>query len=375
MNDVLLTVSGTIPEGIEAEIAAGRLPRKDYLELARAFGADLLDYEGALEVSGRLGRWLERVGGPNLVLAWASFLLRSRYRVIFTDGEQIGIPLALLLKAAGGAARPRHLMIAHILSVGKKMLLFDRLGLQSHIDTFFVYSTWQKRFIESRWKVPGERVVFTPFMVDDRFFSPEADGRRNERLEAERLAEPRICSVGLEFRDYPTLLEAVRGLDVRVVLAAASPWSKRPDTTAASEIPENVLVRRFNQYDLRRVYAASRFVVMPLYEVNFQAGVTAILEAMAMGKAVICSQTPGQTDVIVAGETGLYVPPGDPAVLREAIVYLLEHPEEADRMGANGRRRVIAEMNLDRYAGRLGRYVSEARAGVSGSTEGSIVKS
>jgi hypothetical protein len=62
-------------------------------------------------------------------------------------------------------------MITHILSVPKKMALFDRLGIQSHIDIFFVYATQQKQFIEERWRVPTERVVYIPFMVDA-FFSP-----------------------------------------------------------------------------------------------------------------------------------------------------------------------------------------------------------
>jgi glycosyltransferase involved in cell wall biosynthesis len=149
----------------------------------------------------------------------------------------------------------------------------------------------------------------------------------------------------------------VRGLDLHVVVAAGSPWSKREDSTKKAEVPENVPVRRFTQYDLRQVYADSNFMVMPLYNVNFQAGVTAILEAMAMGKAVICSQTPGQTDVIIEGKTGLYVPPEQPQALREAIQYLLNNPEEAKRMGEAGRKRIEEEMSLDCYVERLNEYV------------------
>src|SRR5205823_8678819 len=126
---------------------------------------------------------------------------------------------------------------------------------------------------------------------------------------------PHICAVGLEARDYPTLIQAVSGLDLEVTIAAASPWSKRSDTTEGEAIPENVRVSRFTQFDLRQLYADCQFMVMPLYDVNFQAGVTAILEAMAMSRAVICSRTPGQTDVIVDGETGLYVPTSDPQAL------------------------------------------------------------
>jgi glycosyltransferase involved in cell wall biosynthesis len=78
---------------------------------------------------------------------------------------------------------------------------------------------------------------------------------------------------------------------------------------------------------------------------------------MAMGRAVICSRTPGQTDVVVDSETGIYVPPGDAQALREAIEYLLYHPEIAERMGQAGRRRIEQSMNLESYVERLGHVV------------------
>lgn len=358
MNDVLLTVSGNIAPDIESQIARGERPETDYVAMARAFGADLIDYETARLQTGRVGQLLEKIGGPNLVLAWACYQQRKKYRVIFTDGEQVGIPLALFLKFFNWGRRARHLMIGHILSVGKKMIFLDWLKLQSHIDVFLVYATWQKQFIEQRWRVPAERVVFTPFMVDANFFAPEQASQPDDFL-PELDDRPIISSVGLEFRDYPTLMEAVRGLDVQVVIAAASPWSKRADTTADQDIPDNVLVRRFTQFELRDLYAMSAFFVMPLFNVNFQAGVTALLEAMALEKAIICSQTPGQTDVVVEGETGLYVPPEDAAALRAAIVHLLENPQEAERMGHNGRKRIVNYMSLERYVERLNQIVQQ----------------
>ncbi len=76
-----------------------------------------------------------------------------------------------------------------------------------------------------------------------------------------------------------------------------------------------------------------------------------------MGRAVICSRTPGQTDVVIDGETGIYVPPGDPQALREAIEYLLANPDLAERMGQAGRRLIEQSMSLDRYVERLGQLV------------------
>jgi glycosyltransferase involved in cell wall biosynthesis len=56
-------------------------------------------------------------------------------------------------------------------------------------------------------------------------------------------------------------------------------------------------------------------------------------------------------------ETGLYVPPGDAAALRQAIEYLLGHPEQAAAMGAGGRRLVEQWMDLDRFVRRVAAVV------------------
>jgi glycosyltransferase involved in cell wall biosynthesis len=237
------------------------------------------------------------------------------------------------------------------------MVMLDMLCLYTHIDVFFVYSSWQKNFIETRWPIDSKRVVFTPFMVDANFFRPAFAQLSPISKPAGQDARLMICSVGLEFRDYPTLIAAVEGLDIQVIIAAASPWSKRSNELKDRAIPENVIVKRFSQYELRNVYADSQLVVMPLYNVDFQAGVTAILEAMAMEKPVICTRTPGQTDVVVDGLTGVYVPPQDVQALRRAIVDLLGQPEKMRRMGLEGRSRILESMSLDCYITRLEKYV------------------
>src|SRR6516165_6754834 len=349
---VVLTVSGVIPADIREQIASGKRPRADYLELARGFNADLLDHAAARTIAGRTGVVLEKLGGPNLVLAYACWKVRKNCLAIVTDGEQVGLPLAALLKLTPGT-RPRHLMIVHVISEPKKTIFLDWLGVQSAIDRFITYSRWQQRFIQDRWKLTESRVLWTPFMVDQEFFAPE-------RVTPNPRARQQICAVGLERRDYETLLRAVEDLDVHVVIAAASPWSKRREGVATRSIPNNVVVRKFTQYELRQLYADSFFMVMPLENVKFQAGVTAILECMAMGKAVICSRVPGQIDVVVEGENGRYVPPGDPSTLSTEIRKLLSHPEEAVRLGANGRKLVEREMNLDLYVQRLTTFLHDA---------------
>jgi glycosyltransferase involved in cell wall biosynthesis len=63
----------------------------------------------------------------------------------------------------------------------------------------------------------------------------------------------------------------------------------------------------------------------------------AILEAMAMEKAVVATDVGGTGEVVRHGHTGLLVPPRDPEALAAAINEMLAHPRRAREMGRLGR--------------------------------------
>jgi glycosyltransferase involved in cell wall biosynthesis len=66
----------------------------------------------------------------------------------------------------------------------------------------------------------------------------------------------------------------------------------------------------------------------------------AVLEAMAAGKPVVATKVGGVPELVLHGETGLLVPPGDPDALAQAILDLCTDPVKAHAMGAAGRLRV-----------------------------------
>jgi glycosyltransferase involved in cell wall biosynthesis len=74
----------------------------------------------------------------------------------------------------------------------------------------------------------------------------------------------------------------------------------------------------------------------------------AALESMGAGRAVIGARVCGTKDAVWDGETGLLVPPQDPAALASAILRLLDQPEERARMGEQARRRAEAEFSVER---------------------------
>jgi glycosyltransferase involved in cell wall biosynthesis len=74
-----------------------------------------------------------------------------------------------------------------------------------------------------------------------------------------------------------------------------------------------------------------------------------LLEAMAMAKPVVATRAGGVPEIVLDGQTGLLVPPADPAALAAAIVALVQDGARAERMGAAGRRRVVSEFSLARH--------------------------
>ena len=405
----LLVISAEVKPAIQQEIAAGRYPRKDYFELAGALQADILDWQ-AIDRN-PISRLLARTAGKPVAHAWLAFRRRRTYQVIYTDSERVGIPLAILLKLA--RARNRHIMLAHILSPWKKQMWFRWGRIHSHIATILCHSSQQRRLMLEDLGIPAEKIALIPYQADERFWRPmppaEALEALNEAAALEGAAAsastsiptsevspvstpPTICSVGLEFRDYPTLIEAVRGMDVQLEVAAASYWSDHHGVDTRETLPPNIHISEHQYLSLRHLYASSRFVVVPLLDVPNQAGITVILEAMAMGKATIVSGTRGQLDTVrdrrnngygrinrtilpgfldAPGEheelqhlpTGFYVKPGDPTELRKAITYLLAHPDIAEELGRNGRRVFAALMTLDAFTDRICQIIQKGLAG------------
>lgn len=78
-----------------------------------------------------------------------------------------------------------------------------------------------------------------------------------------------------------------------------------------------------------------------------------VLEAMAQAKPVVASAVGGTPELVVDGETGVLVPPGDVDALARAIAALLEEPERAKRMGEAGRTRARDTFSMAASARRV----------------------
>jgi glycosyltransferase involved in cell wall biosynthesis len=166
-----------------------------------------------------------------------------------------------------------------------------------------------------------------------------------------------IRAVGLAARDVPALGCLIVGEGNPGYRAALEALSR--DLGLA----DRVLFAGF-QSDVYPYLAAMDLFVLPSVMEGF--GI-ALLEAMAMGRAVVATKVGGVPEVVEDGVTGLLVPPADPGSLARAIVRLAEAPALRRAMGEAGARRVREQFHVARMARQVeGVYdeVLEARRAV-----------
>jgi len=342
----IILAAGRFDEAHKKRIAEHKEPRLDVFELERELAADVLDYRAVDASSNPAVRLANRLAGPSAALALLGFLARGKYDTFFTTGEDIGLPLAALLKSTG--SQRSHTMIAHTLFPQKKRLFF-KLGVGTQLDQVLVYSSSEERLATEELKLPASHVQRLYYHADEQFFGPGLAA-----------VEPDlICAAGQLLRDYDCLVDATRDLPVRVQIAAGSPWIDKP-LDPSKALPSNVTWGKLDRHALRDLYARSAVAVVPIRQNHYQTGIATILEMMAMGKCVIASRTLGQTDTIVDGVTGLYVPPGDANALRAAITRVLDDPPLAARLGTAARRFIEEHAGLDRF---VARTVAALKAG------------
>jgi glycosyltransferase involved in cell wall biosynthesis len=342
-----LATAGLKPEQI-SDTYNQLYPRVDYLELKKLLDIDILNY--SIYNQTRLGsvfRFIETQIHSDLYLTWLGWRARKRYDLVFTMSERAGIPFAGLRRTS---QRSQPFVNMFQSWSWRQETVIKNLRLFDAMSSIAVHCQSMKHHIGSLG-VPLNNVEVLPYSVDHHFFRPLRDVGQEPNL---------IMSVGeIRSRDYATLMTAVDGLAVRLMVAASGSWyAREKNTRLEAPIPDNTeITGHLSSIQLRQLYAQSQFVVLPVYDTLFSAGSTAVMEAGCMARAVIATRSQGISDYIIDGVTGILVDSGSPEALREAICYLLDHPEEAARMGRNARQRVEEEYNLDIYVERIAQHL------------------
>lgn len=278
-------------------------------------------------------------------------------------------PLARGLVRALLGAQVVHCHQQHVLAssiaaltgrlTGKKLFVTDLGGGGWDVSSYVSTDRWfhahlhLSEYSRRLTRGGGDKRHFVVYGgVDTTLFSPGAGAPRDDRV--------RFVGRILPHKGLSDLIDAA-GSDVSLEIIGPAPdpgYLEHLRRRAAGKrvafslhVDDTALVER---------YRTALCVVLPsVYRTEF--GHTTVvpellgqtlLEAMACETPVVCTRVASMPEIVEDGTSGLIVDPNDPEQLREKLLWLKAHPEEARRMGVAGRRRVLERFTWDQVVER-----------------------
>jgi glycosyltransferase involved in cell wall biosynthesis len=310
-------------------------------------------------------RTIRRAGvAVRLLRAWGRInweLRRDRYDAAILTSDVDLSPMALAVLAvtmrrgmlvAGvcHSVRPLNRWAGEEMFASSPLLSSLLRAMYARMDFVFVHG--ERSLSEFRATWPRANVLVIPH-GDERIFSEDPPPPSEE----ERLLFfgewRKVKGLDILMRAFEQLAE--RRPQARLTIAG-EPCAADMDPgivrswAAAQEGRVRVEDRYIPVSEVPALFGSARAVVTP-YLVGYQSGVVHL--AMTMGRAVVASDVGDLGSVVVDGETGLTVPPGDAPALADALERILSDRELTDRLGHQARARLMEGSSWEGVAERV----------------------
>jgi len=274
---------------------------------------------------------------PRLTSAGVGYLKRLTGRrplLLDIDDWEVGF----FLRSGFWGALGRSLNLANPTGLPWTWLMERLSGLADGI-------TVASRFLERRFG--GTLIVH---VRDTDAWTPDgadpAEARRS--LGAPRARVVMFLGTPRGYKGLQDLCAAVARLgrpDVALVLVGTDPSSATGRALTAS-YPGLRLVGRIPFGEVPRYLGAADVVAVPQRDTSDTRGQTPakLFDAMALGRPIVSTRVSMIPEILDG--CGLLVPPADVAALSRAIGHLLDHPDEAARLGRRARQRCVSEYSF-----------------------------
>jgi glycosyltransferase involved in cell wall biosynthesis len=300
----------------------------------------------ALIGSVRAMRALIRQAKPDVLLAYTI----KPVIVSALAGRAEGVRTIVALITGAGYAFTGGRELKRMLSRAAASLLYRLALKRSHVIIF------QNRDDEQLFRdlrlVPSGRLtqVVNGSGVDLEHFSPAPVPSETGFVMIARLLKDK------GIREFAAAAKRLKSAHPEVPITLVGDFDPSPDSISRQELDE--LVRCGIDYkghvgDVRPAIAACSVYVLPSYR---EGTPRSVLEAMAMGRAIVTTDAPGCRETVVDGENGVLVKPRDPGSLFEAMMRFVEEPALAKAMGAASRRLAEAKYDVHKVNADLLRY-------------------
>ncbi len=231
-------------------------------------------------------------------------------------------------------------------SVGNPWRLLQRIqkSVFARYDVMMMLTRSQIEAVRRDFGPRGE-LAFIGYNVNEHFYHPKHNHD-----------ESHILCIGDDIsRDHETFYAAVHDLNHPVVMKTR--W--RPDGQAPPHV--RFIDRRLDAPAFRDLYATAKVVAIALHRMDHAGGITALFEAMAMGKAIVVSDVPMARDFVEDGVSARLVPTGDAEAMRAAIGEFMDRREARIAMGQAARQRLDREFSTSALARRMVEALGERR--------------
>lgn len=280
-------------------------------------------------------------------------LVYGKYDVLYSACQKHTFLLAYL-RGRGIFKKPIIATMHHPVSVVEA----KQLSLLSH-DRLICLSEKVRNTLISDIGVPKHQVIKMDWGVDLSFY------KRTQRRVGitQNTGLPIVVSAGKSKRDYSTLIHAAKKINCQLRIYCSS--SSQPSEAI---MPDNVTItcggrneNALSYRELLTVYEESDVIAIPLLDVHALAGLTSLLDAMAMGKPVIMTRN-DFIDIDIEKEgIGRWVNAGDTAAWESALLDILSNPTEAREMGRRGRALCEIKYNIANYTRNLANVITSVQ--------------
>lgn len=292
----------------------------------------------------------------NAVRALRGLLQDGTVDIVHAHNGRTALAAAL---AVAGAGRGRCVMTQHFLEPNHATLSGPKAWLSGMAHRWMVgqmarilaISKSVRRSMLSRGEAPDAKIVVVPNGITLPVVDEGADVRAELGIAPD--VPLVVCVARLEHeKDIASLVRAMGEVaselpQARCLIAGDGAERETLAVLIASLRLNAVVTLLGFRPDAPAVMAAADLFVLPSLAEPFG---LVLLEAMALGKAVVATNTGGPVEIVVQDETGLLTPPAVPHELAQAILRLLRDPAKRRGMGARGQARYLQHFTAARMA-------------------------
>lgn len=294
--------------------------------LVREHGADVAHFHNTFPVLSPAVYGGAHAGGAAVVQTLHNFRLMCANGLLLRDGrvceDCLGtLPLSAVRHRCYRDSRGASAVVAAMQTVHRAAGTY-----RNDVDAYIALTEFARdKYIAGG--LPAERIVVKPNFIEDPPAPGPEDGGGGYALFVGRLSQEK----GIE-----TLLRAWEqlGSTIPLRIVGDGPLAERV-AEAARSLPGVSWLGRLDAASVEQQMRGAAFLVMP--SVWYEGGPMTMVEAWSLGLPVLGSNLGAMSAMIEPGTNGLLFPPGDAAGLSAQVRWLLQHPEEGQRLREGSR--------------------------------------